>query len=338
MMREFCEDILRRDPPVLTPLEKVVLWECAEQSDLQQLHEREVRQLLEDIDRRKAAAQGKEDLVTAAFHVRLERARKYQPMEKEAMQALSPRQIRQQLEAEKYASGARIYDLRRRGLTLAEITEELQLEPAEVRKTERQLLRLYKRICQDAKGATQGKPDPDRIQLVNTLLQGSYRIFRRDVTGMTEYRFYCKDRLLGTARCQVGRDFPVVIFRDGLVFNSCFDKTIVPGVTRDVIDADAPDEVVAQLRWLGQGQEQILHLHNRKDLLDVRIDTSGNSDSSRNVYTMYALGGRCAQLLPLPEKQFMRDWELIYCAKLKEGISDGSALLLLCYPLLRFAE
>ena len=156
---------------------------------------------------------------------------------------------------------------------------------------------------------------------------------------MTEYRIYCRDRLLGTAGCQGGRDFSVVIHCNGNTFYSSFDKTIAYGVTRDVIDADAPCETVAQLRWWEAGEEQKLDIYSAQDPQSFRVWRHPARYSSWNVYDFRDFSLKCrGEMLPLPQRQFLGEWELIYCAKLVEGFSDQTALLMMCYPLLRFAD
>lgn len=320
-MREFYEDILKRNPPKPTALERAVLWECAQAEDLTKLHELRMEQMMEDIRHRKAEAEafgeGSADWAVATFEGLLIRALKYgDPMTREEMMGLSPAELSLRRTAQRNRPAAEAYELRKQGLA------------CENREVERKLLRLYESVV----GRMEGKVRAEGIQ-VQTLrtLQDSQWVFRKEDANGIHYRFYRQSHLLGTCAVQLLTDRSMVIQCGGLLFNSRFDPqdTVVPNVFRDIVDADDPTLRVGRLTWLAPGRHE-LTLFWETGPMTVQIC---REEGELNFY----LENRCiAGTVSLPEKQEMLGWELSMCMKFHEHFSAETELLLMCVPLLCF--
>jgi hypothetical protein len=224
--------------------------------------------------------------------------------------------------------------LRKQGLSVNETAARLKLTEDAVIEAEQQLIRMYERIYRRTEIIRKGCPAADNAALTLLhLMAGHYRAFRRNDTGVTSYWFYRKDQLLGTASAYAMPDFPVVLRSNGLIFNSTFDpsQTIFPGLTRIIVDADDPSAVAARLTWL-ETRSHELQMHWTTGTVTVRIRSQGN------LHGFYANDRLIAEVLPLPEKQHMGNRELAFCIQTHEALPDETALLLMSFPLLRFAE
>lgn len=313
-MREFYEDILHRREAgkSLSPLDRVVLLEAMTPEDRLQQHKQALRQILEQLDRREAEARefgsGQPDWAVAALH-----------------KALHSGNLRNKRAAE-------IYPLLRQGLTTEELAAKLGLTREETLRAENRLMILYRRIVNRSDETQETAPGDPRGQLFLQLMRGKYRVFRRSDTGVVQYRFYHRAQLLGTGSAQVLPDFPIVLRCNGLLFNSSFDPktTVFPGLSRDITDGDDPSLVAARLTWLTP-ERQELRLNWTETPLTVRIH------SRENAHRFYVEDRLIAEILPLPQKQSMFDWELSSCMQVYEDISDETALFLMSFPLLRFA-
>ena len=79
----------------------------------------------------------------------------------------------------------------------------------------------------------------------------SYYVMEESMTGVTEYSYYHGKQLLGTANAMVLPSFPVRIQGSGVMLDTEFDKTVFPGVTRELV---APDgKPFGTVIWYGEG-------------------------------------------------------------------------------------
>lgn len=335
-MKAFYNDILRRREAgsTLSPLERVVLLEGASGADLQQIHQQELQNVLKQIAQREKEARaygaGQQDWVLAALNAALADALEYgRSMDRAAMNALSPQEISLRLRAQKNRPAAEIYPLLRQGLTAPEIAAKLEIPLEAVHRAERRLVRLYRRIVSRSEETPSEDPGGE---VFHQLMQGPYRIFRRWDTGVVHYRFYHRDRLLGTGSAQVLPDFPLVLRCNGLHFCSSIDPktTIFPGVYRKITDADDPGLTAARLTWLDSCRHE---LRLNWDTGPVTIQIHSRED----IHRFYMEDRLIGEILPLPRKQQMLDWELFSCMRLYEALPDETAVLLMSYPLLRLA-
>lgn len=324
----------------LSPLEATALHECRCSEDELRLHDHNFRLMLEDIDRRKREAalygEGEDDWALDAFHLTL--AHKQETARQTEQQllsedGLSDRQTIKLQRSREIQLASAVYSCRVQGLSTAETAKQLQVTEDEVTNAERQLVRLYST-------STKNGGEQPRISLASPYAQtrmalqsGTYRLFRQDVTGAVKYRFYCADRLLGTGTALVMPDFPVILCCGGLILNSSFDaeQSIVPGVSRTVIDADNATAEVARLTYLGKGLHE-LQLNWDTGTVTIRILSQDGK------HAFYQDERLIAEIIPLPLPQQMFDWEINYCLRPHEALSDEMGTVLLSFPLLRFAE
>ena len=162
--------------------------------------------------------------------------------------------------------------------------------------------------------------------------QGTFRVLRQDITGAVRYRFYHRDRLIGTAEAMVYPGFPVVLQQGGRILNSSFDpeQTIFPGVSREIVDADNCSEPAAWLTWQGSG-EHTLTVNWGAEPQTVRILTKDEE------HQFWLEDRQIAVICKLPQRQTISDWELRWCMQIMEEMPDEMAMLLMSFPVLRFA-
>ena len=305
-MQVFYQEILNKllcasawPEPQLTALEIIVYRECCTEEDRRRIRAHRMQLMLRDIDNRAAALR-----LSRRFCCLLRR--------------------RPQLEA--------VLTLKQQGLSTEEAAEALHISCQTIINAEEQLLRLYRRTYRtpfmDTAPADIKIP---HVQTLNALSGGTFRVFRHEATGVTRYRFYHQDRLLGTGAVTMGRDFPVVLQCNGLLLNSRLnpDQTIVPGCSRTIVDADNATAAVARLTYLKSGQHK-LQLNWDTQPMTLQIDSEGDT------HLCFMNHQLIAKILPLEEVQRMGDWELRYCMKPEGNLSDETAVLLMSFPMLRF--
>ena len=325
-MREFYEQTVRRwlgteswEDWEMSPLEAVVWQECREAEDARLVHDHVFNLMLKEIGRLEAEARaygaGEEDWMLSSFHRVLQDAGN---CEENCRQ-------RRLLE---YAEAAKVYPLRRQGYSPEETAAKLELSAEAVREAERKLLRLFRRKTASSGYHVPASLRDDRTRTLLALEKGSYRIFRRKTDSGVQYRFYCRERLLGTGSAGSGADFPLVLSCGALVFNSSFDpdSTVFPGLSRTVVDADDPTVEAARLTWL-EADRYAFRLNLEPEAVTVRIENHRFFRDDRPM----------GEILPLGQTQHMGHWELDFCADLPESLSDEAALLLMSFPLMRFA-
>lgn len=318
-MKEFYEDILQRNPKDTTPLEKVVLWECAQEKGYNQLHLLRIQQMMEDISERRAQAESSDgcDWVIATFEGLLERALTYgDHMPKEDMLSLPPHELSMRRTAQRNQPAAEAYEYLKAGM------------PCQNSEAERRLLRLYESIIArtDAKAF---RPDVAHVQTLKTLMDTHNRVFRQDLTGLIRYRYYDRSRLLGTATTQVIPDFPTVIHCGGLVFSSSFDPetTVVPGMFRNIVDADDPTKLAARLTWKDFGLHEF-DLYWDKNPMTVQIRRE------EEIFKFHTENRCIAESISLPGDQRLMEWELCAGMKFHEELPVETQVLLMSFPLL----
>ena len=81
------------------------------------------------------------------------------------------------------------------------------------------------------------------------------RLLQRENTGITQYRFYRGQRLLGTGSAWITRDFPLVLRCGALLLNSTFDpdRTIVSCISRERV-RQIEERALKKLRNPAQAQ------------------------------------------------------------------------------------
>lgn len=79
-----------------------------------------------------------------------------------------------------------------------------------------------------------------------------YYVLRECMTGVTEYGYFCDGRQLGAAAVDSIPGFPVRLQCEGLNLYSEFDKTVFPGVTREIMD-QSTGRVYAVVTGFGDG-------------------------------------------------------------------------------------
>ena len=321
-----------------SPLEKLIHDECMSTEDSIRLHDHEFTLLLKDISQRAAEAEnfGGTDWIVSRFQFDLEDALTNDPnLTKESLRHsnLSPHELSKLLRGIKNRESAVIYNLRKQGLSAKDISAQLKISEEEVRKVEHKLLRKYHTLCRQFEGSSSKSDDNLKLETFHALDSGHYRVFQKHVTGSTRYYFYHKDRLLATGLSLVLPNFPFVLQHNALIFNSIFDpmKTIFPGQFRTMIDADNPEAVIAKLTWLDNGRHQ-LQLNFDNETITFMVHTENKT------HRFFKEDQLIAEILPLPIKQQLFDCELDNCMKVHEELSDETALLLMCFPLLRFAD
>jgi len=104
-----------------------------------------------------------------------------------------------------------------------------------------------------AKAATTARNEPERRAPEYSEPRGPrYYVLRECMTGITEYGYFCGGRQLGAAAVDSIPGFPVRLQCEGLNLNSEFDKTIFPGVTREIMDRST-GRVYAVITGFGDG-------------------------------------------------------------------------------------
>lgn len=83
-----------------------------------------------------------------------------------------------------------------------------------------------------------------------------YYVLRECVTGMTEYGYFRDDKLIGAAAVATLPSFPVRLQCEELNLSSEFDKTVFPGVTREIINEIDGSEY-AQITGFGDGTHML---------------------------------------------------------------------------------
>lgn len=335
-MKEFYEQTVRRwlgvetwDAWEMSPLETVVWQECRRPEDARRVHDHAFDLMLKEIDRLEAEAGayggGEEDWMLASFHRVLQEAGEY---EETGDRDLSCEESLKRRHLSEYRQAAKVYPLRRKGYSPEETAAKLELSEETVSEAERKLLRLFRQ-----KTASSGYHSPaslreDRTRTLLALEKGSYRIFRRKTEKGVQYRFYCRDRLIGIGSAGLGADFPLVLSCGALVFNSSFDpdSTVFPGLSRTIVDADDPAAEAARLTWL-EADKYALRLNREPELVTFRVEDHRFFRDDRPM----------GEILPLGQTQHMGDWELDVCMDFSEPLSDETALMLMSFPLLRFA-
>ena len=310
-MREFYEDILNRNPARPTPLEKIVRWECALCEDLTELHEKRMEQILEDIQRRKA--DGEPDWVVTIFEGLMARALRYgDPCTPEELEACSTEERHLRQIAQENRPAAQAYELRKQGI------------PCEDKAAERVMIRRYESLVGRMDGEVSAEGDHVRTMKA---LTGSAWMFHRDVTGMVQYRFYEQGRQLGSATNLILPDFPEIIQCNGLIFNSSFDPntTMVPGMSRDIIDADDLALVAGRLTWEERGCHKLELFWEEAPLtIQIRKEQEG---------TKFYMQDRCvAETISLAEVQKMGEWDVATVVKFYEELSETTRVMLMSVP------
>ena len=158
-----------------------------------------------------------------------------------------------------------------------------------------------------------------------------YRLLRRENTGITQYRFYRGERLLGTGSAWITRDFPLVLRCAGLIMNSTFDpdKTIIPGISREIVDADNATAVVARLTYLGISRyELVMNWDTGAVAVQIR--------SSEQGHRFFQGDREIAHMTRMTGLRHGSDWEEIFCLQTETELDDETVMLMMSYPLLRF--
>ena len=342
-MKEFYKQMVRRWLSVekwedweTSPLETVVWQEGRGAEDARQVHDHIFRLMLKEIARMETEAEeyggGEQDWMVSSFHRLLKDAREYvwNPDEN-SVWSLPPEELSRRNRALKYRQAAMVYPLRKQGMSPAQTAAELGISEEAVREAEKKLIRLLRRTDRLMDYHPRFSQMNPRIQTLITLEKGTYRVFRRKTETGVQYRFYCRDRLLGTASAGSGADFPLVLQCGALMFNSSFDpdSTIFPGVSRTVVDADDPTADAARLTWWERDCYE-LRLNWEPEAVTVWIECWGEN------HRFYRNDRMIGEILPLQQPQHMGEWEISFCMKLCEPLSDETALLLMSFPMLRF--
>lgn len=159
-----------------------------------------------------------------------------------------------------------------------------------------------------------------------------WQVLRQDTTGAVRYRFFHRDRLIGTAEAMVYPGFPVVLQQNGMILNSSFDpeSTLFPGLTRVIADADRGCEPAAELTWQGSGEYR-LTIHWDTETKIVQIRSHGEE------HQFWVEDRQIAAICPLREQRNDADWEPRWCLQSAEDLPDDLAMLLMSFPVLRFA-
>lgn len=339
-MKEFYENMLRRWLSIrdwrdwgMTPLENVVWQECREKGDARRVHDHEIRLLLKEIARLEAEAkkygEGEQDWMVSSFHHMLENARN---LDESDPRTLTPTELSRQRRAMRYKMAAAVYPLRGQGLSLEEIASELGISEEAVLEAERKLIRLFWLTMRQPERHSRYFQMPPVIQTMVTLRKSAYRVFRRKTETGVQYRFYCRDRLLGTGSAGPMAEGHLVLWHNALMFTSSFDPghTIFPGLSRTVVDGDNPVAEAARLTYLEAGRYE-LRLNWDTGPVTIRIESEGETTR------FYQDDKLIGEILPLQQPQQMDAWEIDFCMESQEPLPDGTALMLMSFPMLRFA-
>lgn len=293
----------------VSPLESVIYEECSSAEDKQRLQDHRLRLMLADIQKREAEAaeygDGEQDTVLSVFAASLRK---------------------------KQDSAARVYSLLRQGLSREQIRQQLAPQEGYLEQAEDRLLQLYVRANMRSGNTAPGTLHSPGFQTWQQLQRSGYRVLRQDTTGAVHYRFCHHRHLLGTGTAMVLPGFPVTLQGGGLFLCSSMDpdQTVVPGMSREILDADNATESVARLTWLGKDRYH-LTMNWATGTQTVRIHFREGE------YNFWLEDRLIARISPLPQPQKLPDWDLGWCMRPYEQIPDATALLLLSFPLLRFA-
>lgn len=345
-MREFYQDFKdRRLTPgsanwaVSAPFTRILCLEGSTEEENAASREEGIREMLADIARRESDAElfgeGTPDWVVSAFHHTLGPGKQNTPqLTKEDLRHmdLSPSEISMILRHQRNGLAADVYRLRREGLSTAETAAKLEISEEEVQKAEHRLISLYRGVRKGREeGGRRGSLNDPDTQTFLTLLRGTYRIFRQVREDTTHYCFYFKDRFLGSGYVSEGRETLAVLRCGTLILNCAFDpgKPPAPGDSRRILDADNATSTVAQLTWLENGV-QALRLNWDNGSQAFRIQSEGDA------YRIFREDRTVARLLPLPVTQQVNGWELPMCMQAYDLLPDETAMLLMCFPLLKF--
>lgn len=313
-MKDFYENILSQNAKEKTPLEKVILWECSQAEDFDRLHEIRIRQMLEDIRQRKVQAEACDgcDWIVATFECMMERALKYgEPMAEEDMLALPPQELYLRRTAQRNLPAAKTYECRKAGMACQD------------QQAERQLLCLYERLI----GRIDWVADQDasHVKTMQLLLGTPYRVFQKKLTDGTQYRYYYKTRLLGTATTWKNPELPTKICCEDHEFTSSFDPqtTLVPGIFRDIASA----RFSARLVWNDLGYHE-LQICRDADPISLQIFRDGD------IYRFYE-GYQCiGETVSFPGRQQLSDWELGWAMVFSQALPEELQVLLMSFPIL----
>ena len=342
-MRAFYDEIMKRidiasegQTAPLTSLERIIISENMPLTEKLRRSEVYLDRMLRDMAMREAAAarfgDGEKDVFVSVFRDDLGPDRKV--LEEYKKRALSDEEEYWIKRYERNGWAADVYKLLRQGTPPEELGAALGISEEEILDAYCCLHNAYEnaaRRCGEL-------PRPNNRQLTPeiwthyVLLMGHYRVFRQENTGETQYRFYHKGRLMGTGSAYIVPGFPLVLRCGGLILNSKFDpsRTVVPGVSREIVDADNATATVARLTWLGDSRYE-LTMNWDTGTENLEIQTDGQN------HIIYRGGRRIAAIYALTDPQRLLEWEVNYCLSTKEIFTDETALLLMSFPLLRFA-
>jgi len=308
----------------MSPLEAVVEQECRTEEASRQVHDHVFELMLKKIARMEEEAAeyggGEQDWMVSSFHRILEEAR---AAEESSREELTPRRHR----TLEYRPAAMVYPLRRQGKSPAETAAELGMTEEAVREAERKLIRLFRKQTASAGCHLPASLQDARTRTLLALEKGSYRLFRRETETGIQYRFYCRDRLIGTGSGGSASGGSLVLRQGALIFSSSFgpDITVFPGLSRTLVDADEPVLEAARLAWLEKDRYE-LRLNWDSEPMTVGVEG----------LRFYRNDRKIGEILPLEQPQKMDDWEIGFCMEPCEPLSDETALTLMSFPLLRF--
>lgn len=342
-MKEFYDEIMKRidlaseeQTISLTSLDSIIISENMPLPEKLRRFEVDLNRMLRDVAMREVAAarfgDGEKDVFVSVFHNNVGPDRK--TLEEYKIRALSYEEEYWVKRQEKNGWAADVYKLLRRGTPPEELGAALGISEEEILDAYCCLHNAYEdaaRRCGELPRLNNRQLTPE-IWTRYVLLTGHYRVFRQENTGETQYRFYNKERLMGTGSAYIVPGFPVVLRCGGLILNSKFDPsmTLVPGVSREIVDADNATATVARLTWLGDSRyELVMNWDTGTENLEIQTDGQN--------HIIYREGRRVAAIYALTDPQHLLNWEVSYCLSTKENFSDETALLLMSFPLLRFA-
>lgn len=327
-MREFWPDIMERwlsweswDHEKVSMLESMIYEECALPEERMRIKEHDLQLLMEEIQKREADAKrygdGEEDVLLSVFGACLRKRNRRSRI----------RRKRDEIRLEE------VYDLLRQGLSWEMICRKMNISLEQAFDAVSDIFSCYDDAeIQTGERSVDRKQGVINMQTAVTLWYGTWRVLRQDTTGAVRYRFYYRDRLVGTATAMVCPGFPVVLQQGGMILNSSFDpeQTIFPGVSREIVDADNCSESVARLTWQGSG-EHTLTVNWGAEPQTVRILTKDEE------HQFWVEDRQIALIRKLPQRQSISDWEVGWCLRPMEELPDEMAMLLMSFPMLRFA-
>ena len=202
-----------------TDMERLALMECREAEDDARIHSHMMHLMRQDLAQRERAAakfgDGEQDTLLEFFFAFLQ-----EEQENEWVNAVFP--------------------LMRQGISTGEIAEQLQISEETATEAETALCQLYRKASRrmgehiERKRGEEGcKAAVKRMRFLG-LCANAFRVFRKADDNGAQYRFYYRDRLLGSASGGTGPDRMLVIRCEGLMLNSSFDPNVpvVPGCSR----------------------------------------------------------------------------------------------------------